>query len=341
MKKSERQNARKISGKAQRACQLTLGQWMDIWERDYLVGVKESTAFLYREQIKLYIKPMLGDIKLKALDVHIIQRFCNALVDHHKGQPNLAPKTVKNIHGILHNALQQAVATRLIDFNPAHGCVLPHIEKKSIQPLDEAQITTFLDLIQGHKHELLYKVALFTGLREGELLGLQWDCVDFKRGTILVKQQLQRSRQKGGQYYFSSPKNGKSRVLTPAPWVMGLLQEQKNRQEEQRVDAGTTWENTGLVFANETGGYLSYRTVYDCFKRIMKQMGTPTTRFHDLRHTFAVTSIRAGDDIKTVQENLGHHSAAFTLDVYGHVTDQMKKDSAMRMQAYIQETFNF
>ena len=99
---------------------------------------------------------------------------------------------------------------------------------------------------------------------------------------------------------------------------------------------GPLWEDSGMVFTNETGGYLSYRTVYDCFKRIVAQMGTPSTRFHDLRHTFAVASLRAGDDIKTVQGNLGHHTAAFTLDVYGHVTAQMKQASADRMEEFIQ-----
>ena len=95
-----------------------------------------------------------------------------------------------------------------------------------------------------------------------------------------------------------------------------------------------------MVFTNEIGGYLSYRTVYDCFKRIMAQIGSPSTRFHDLRHTYAVASLRAGDDIKTVQGNLGHHTAAFTLDIYGHVTDQMKQDSATRMENYIQGIIN-
>lgn len=90
-----------------------------------------------------------------------------------------------------------------------------------------------------------------------------------------------------------------------------------------------------MVFTNMTGGYLSYRTVYDCFKRIVATIGAPELRFHDLRHTFAVTSLRAGDDIKTVQGNLGHHTAAFTLDVYGHVTEEMKKDSAQRMEGFI------
>ena len=102
-----------------------------------------------------------------------------------------------------------------------------------------------------------------------------------------------------------------------------------------RMEAGDAWEEHGLVFTNQTGGYLSYRTVYDCFKRIVRNIGAPATRFHDLRHTFAVASIKSGDDIKTVQENLGHATAAFTLDVYGHVTKQMKQDSAARMEQFI------
>lgn len=97
------------------------------------------------------------------------------------------------------------------------------------------------------------------------------------------------------------------------------------------------WEESSLIFTNPTGGFLSYRTVYDCFKRIVAKIGTPTTRFHDLRHTYAVVAIQSGDDIKTVQENLGHATASFTLDVYGHVTAQMRQNSADRMEQFIQD----
>lgn len=117
---------------------------------------------------------------------------------------------------------------------------------------------------------------------------------------------------------------------------MELLRRQKARQDEQKLKAGEVWLDSGFVFTNGIGDRLSYRTVYSCFKRIVAQIGTPSTRFHDLRHTFAVMPLQAGDDIKTVQNNLGHHTAAFTLDVYGHVTDQMKHESASRMQRYIE-----
>lgn len=324
------------NGTYKEPCKMTVGQWLDIWTADYMGGVKPSTAFLYGEQIRLYIKPALGAVKLEALNTHTIQGFYNGLSIEREGGKALSPKSVKNIHGILHKALQQAVAVGYIRFNPADACTLPRAEKKEISPLDEEQIATFLKAIEGHRHELLYKVALFTGMREGEVLGLMWDCVDFEKGTITIKRQLRREQKKGGAYYITTPKNGKPRTITPAPWVMKLLRSQKARQAEQQLKMGQLWENSGMVFTNETGGYLSYRTVYDCFKRIVAQMGTPSTRFHDLRHTFAVASLRAGDDIKTVQGNLGHHTAAFTLDVYGHVTEQMKQASADRMEEFIQ-----
>lgn len=314
---------------------LTVGDWLDIWMADYMGDVKPSTAFLYDQQIRLHIKPALGAVKLEALNAHTIQGFYNGLKTERKGGRPLSPKSVKNVHGILHKALQQAVAVGYIRFNPADACALPRGEKKEINPLDEEQIATFLTAIEGHRHELLYKVALFTGMREGEVLGLMWDCVDFEHGTITIKRQLRREQKKGGAYYITTPKNDKPRTITPAPWVMKLLRTQKARQAEQRLKLGPLWEDSGMVFTNETGGYLSYRTVYDCFKRIVAKMGTPSTRFHDLRHTFAVASIRAGDDIKTVQGNLGHATAAFTLDVYGHVTDQMKRASAERMEGFI------
>ena len=219
--------------------------------------------------------------------------------------------------------------------NPSDACELPRAVRKEIVPLEDEQITQFLKAIEGHTHEYLYKIALFTGMREGEVLGLTWDCIDFKRGTLVIRRQLVRERQKGGEYHFSTPKNGKMRVIVLAPTVIELFKAQRAKQALMMMDAGKNWESHNLIFTNPTGGYLSYRTVYDCFKRVVKKLGLPNTRFHDLRHTYAVAAIKSGDDIKTVQENLGHATAAFTLDVYGHVTDQMKHVSANRMEAFI------
>ena len=322
-------------------CKLSISEWMSIWAQDYLVGVKASTAYLYRRTIELYIDPHLGHIRLDALNAHAVQHFYNELAKPSK--PDAAPlsaKSIKNIHSVLHKALQQAVLLNYIRYNPTTACVLPKIVKKEIHPLTDQQTAQLLNLLKGSKYEIPLTVDLFTGLREGELLGLIWDCVDFEKGTILVNKQLRRSQRKGGTYYFSPPKNNKSRTITPAPYVMKLLQAQKVQQARQRLMAGPAWEDSGLVFTNEFGRYISYRAIFDSFKRIVKRIGLSDARIHDLRHTYAVNCIRAGDDIKTVQSNLGHATAAFTLDVYGHFTDDMRSVSAQRMEGFIANVLN-
>ena len=314
---------------------MTVGEWLDIWARDYLGGVKPFTVASYTATIKNHIKPALGAIRLEALNAHTIQSFYNSLGKPKGDKPGLSPKTVKNVHGVLHKALKQAVLIGYIRSNPADACTLPRIEKKQIKPLDEEQSRRFLEAIKGHRLEDLFTVTLFTGMREGEVLGLTWNCVDFEKGLILINKQLQREKKKGGAYIFAPLKNDKARTITPAPWVMQLLRTHRSKQNEQRLRAGELWEDSGLVFTDELGHHLAIHTVYSAFKKVAASIGCPDARFHDLRHSYAVAAIRSGDDIKTVQGNLGHATAAFTLDVYGHVTDQMKRESAQRMEQYI------
>lgn len=307
-------------------CKMTVGQWLDIWVADYTGDIKPSTRYLYINTIDNHIRPALAASRLETLKPHDIQRLYNTA--------DVSPKTVKNIHGVLHKALQQAVELGYIRSNPADACKLPKASKTEIKPFDDDGIKLFLRAISGHKHELIYKIALFTGLREGEILGLSWDCL--KGDRLTIKQQLQRSREKGGQYYISTPKNGKTRVITLAPSVVQMFDAQRFAQRAAQLRAGKLWSNpNNMIFTNEAGGFLSYRTVYDCFKRIVAGIGRPEARFHDLRHTYAVTALKNGDDVKTVSEALGHATAAFTLDVYAHATDSMKQASAERMERYI------
>ena len=130
------------------------------------------------------------------------------------------------------------------------------------------------------------------------------------------------------------------RTIAPAEYVMNALKAHKLRQDDQKKELGEMWnpgEFSNLVFTHPDGSHLSQPTVWKEFQKILKMAGLGHYRVHDLRHTFAVNSIMAGDDIKTLQENMGHYSSAFTLDKYGHVTESMKKNSANRMQNFIQK----
>ena len=312
-------------------CKMTVAQWLDIWVAEYLNSVKPLTKHNYNKQVQKHLKPALGAARLETLDTHTIQRFYNSLISS-----GLSPKTVKNIHGILHCALQQAIACNYIYRNPADACKLPKVIKPEIKPLEPEEIARLLKEAEQDDYCNLFIVAMFTGMRQGELLGLAWECVDFKSGIITVKQQLQC---KDGNYFLETPKSGKNRTILPAPIVMDALRNQLERQQKEQEQAGEMWDNQfSLVFTDALGKYLVRRTVVKHFKKISQKAGiSDDARFHDLRHSFAVSSLYAGDDIKTVQANLGHATAQFTLDVYGHVTQKMRQESANRMQKFYEQ----
>ena len=222
-------------------------------------------------------------------------------------------------------------------FNPADACELPRMEHREIKPLDDETIAAFMKAIRGHRFEVVYLTMLFTGMRRGEACGLTWDCVDLEQGTIRVDKQLQNVPGQPGEFRLISTKNNKGRTIPVALFVTEILKKHKIQQDKLKAEAGPLWQENNFVFCNEVGEHLSPNTVYHNYKRIVKALGLPDARLHDLRHSYAVASLRAGDDIKTVQSNLGHHAAAFTLDVYGHVTADMKRASAKRMENYIEE----
>ena len=315
---------------------MTLSEWLDQWSADYLVGIKPLTVSSYVTCIQNHLKPGLGAVRLQDLDTRTIQRFYNGLGVPVSNRDALSPKTVANIHGVLHAALQQAVTNRYIPFNPSDATKLPRIEAHEIKPLDEVETKLFWQSVKGDSFENLFKVTFLTGMRQGEALGLTWDCVDFEQGSILINKQLQKEKKVDGQFRLVSLKNDKPRKLTPAPLVMQLLKERKLEQQEQQEKAGEAWSNPmNLVYTMPLGSHLIPQTVVRHYKKCVSSIGRPDARFHDLRHSYAVASIRRGDGPKELQAALGHHSPSFSLSVYGHVTDQMQQASAARMENYI------
>lgn len=309
-------------------CKLTVGEWLDIWSTDYLGSVKPSTVQRYKDQIRLRIKPAMGAVKLAELRPHMIQRFINGL--------NYSPNTVRLTCSVLREALEKATVLEYIPKNPFKGCELPRLEQKEIQPLDDQQIGKLLEAARGDDMEGIITVALFTGLRLSELLGLTWNAIDFERGIIKVDKQLAPADQRKGGELFTSTKSHKARSVSAAPSVLAALKAQKRRQAKMKLKAGPAWSNPkGLIFTDEAGGPFSQQRAKHRFRSIAAAAGLENTRFHDTRHTYAVNALRAGDDVKTVQSNLGHATAAFTLDRYGHVTEQMRQDSAARMEGFI------
>ena len=310
----------------------TVSEWLDTWMETFCAAkVKPLTYSSYAVAIKKHIKPSIGALRLQAVRGIHVQRLYNGMTT-----TGLSPKTVKNVAAILHKAFSVALKQGLIQANPCDAAELPKATHKEIQPLTDAEIPLFLEAIKGHPFEGAYALCLFAGLREGECLGLSWDQVDFDAKRITISQQLQKEKKKGGRYYIApTTKSGKPRQIEPPEIAFQYLRTERKRQTENRLAAGPLWSNPdNLVFTNELGQHYAVPTFYGKFKRIAASIGRPDARPHDLRHTAATVAIAAGADIKSVQDLLGHATASFTLNVYAHTSDQMKKDTAARMQSY-------
>ena len=313
---------------------ITVGEWFDIFLKDYNGSVKASTVAQYEYQVRQNIKPTLGNIPLQKLTAPMIQRLYNSKLE------TLSAKSIKNLHGVMHKGLNQAVLCQYLKHNPCAACKLPRVEHKEMKTITGIDLKRFLNEIKGKPFEWLFFVDVFTGMRESEIIGLTWDCVDFDRGIIEIKKQLKRARNLSGgnDYVFDTLKNGKSRVIAPASIVFSALKKVKALQAENNLKYGTSFCNEdNLVFTDELGRHLCAPTVWRAFKARAAAIGLPDVRFHDLRHSYATISLENGDDAKTVSENLGHATVSFTLDIYGHVTDRMKKESADRMSRYIED----
>lgn len=305
---------------------LTVSEWFSIFLSDYCQNIKPSTLASYRQAVTNHINVILGDVLLENISSEVIQFFIKILANGDPDRQPLSPKTVKNVYGVFHKGVSCAYRLGYMksDVNDMM-VILPKNHQTDIKPLSNDEISALLSEISGSKYESVITTALFTGMRESELLGLKWSDIDFQGGTITISRQLTRDKITH-QYVLTSVKNDKPRSISPAPFVMKRLQGEfgGNRND--------------FVFTNEFGKHFSHNAVYRYLKKVAdKAFGRSDVRFHDLRHTYAVLSLQAGDDYKTLQANMGHYSAAFTLDRYGHCTDTMKKVSSQRMENYYKD----
>ena len=309
---------------------MTVKQWSEVWLKDYLVDVKYRTVDEYRRILNNHVLPVIGNRKLVSLTGADIQSLINGLTNHRDSKP-LSPKTKKDIHTCLHSCLETAYQNDFIKRNPADKTKLPKVKQKEIVPLSESEITAFLCEIQGHKYEALFTVALFTGMRESELCGLTWDCLNFKNDEITVKQQIQKQ---DGEMKLVETKTDKVATITVASSVMDILQDIRTEQLSKDAEQ---WNNPmNLVFTEENGRYCIPHVVYLNFKKVADKIGLPEARFHDLRHSCATALLANGASLTTVQKTLRHSNASTTMR-YVHCTEEMMKDGANRMDAFFKK----
>ena len=306
----------------------TLVEWCVYWLQTRACNIKESTRSSYEHVIKNHIKRVFGKMKLEEVTSDDVQLFINSLIIGYQLSEPLSPKTIKNIHGVLSKALSVAVQQQYIPFNAAKGIVLPNIERKPPNPLTDSQLIKFYDRIKAHEKGDIFKFVLLTGLRESEIIGLTVNCFDRDNKTLCVYRQLVYNNSKK-KYEFTSLKNSRSRVLSLSQQAFDIL--------DKYCPDSSSANTEVFIFQNRKGAHFTPAALYNSFKKVVKSIGLPKVTFHDLRHTHAVLSLKAGMDIKTLQYNLGHYSAAFTLDVYGHCLNEMQIHGAEQLGTYMKK----
>lgn len=238
----------------------------------------------YNTYFRLHIVPYIGSIKVKDLTTLTVQRLYNQL--ERKG---LSPKSIHDIHGMLHGMLDKAVKMELLRRNVSCNCELPRVVKHEMYPLSKEEVGQFMELAKNDLYYLMMRLDFFTGLRESELIGLSWDCVDFDKHTLRVYRQFVRiaSGPDKGKMMYMPLKNGKERTITLTTSALNVLKEAKRKQSEMRLRAGSCWENEhNMIFTRENGRFVRFKTLYVHFKEIVKKMGRPEVRFHDIRHPY-------------------------------------------------------
>lgn len=300
---------------------VTVQEYMEQWLEDiHKPVVKLSTYKNYQDLLRSYITPGLGRVKLQSLTPQQVQAFYSK-----KLKDGLAPKTINNIHGVLHKALDNAVKWTIVPRNVCDAVTPPRVARKEKTVLSPEQARNLLKQIKNHRMEALFTLAIVTGMREGELLALRWQDIDFAGCSLQVKRTVR--YMKGYGHVESEPKTVKSRRKIMLPlFAVEVLSLHKARQEELRRESAEAWIDRDLIFATAEGNYLALTTLRRAFNSVLKQAGLPHMRFHDLRHSAATILLSRGTHPKVVQEILGHSQISMTLDVYSHVLPSMQDD---------------
>lgn len=298
-----------------------LSRWLDNSVRD---TIRKSSWVRYEQLCRSHIVPPLGNLQLKKLTPDHLQALYRFKLDS-----GLSPRTVRYIHSTLHKSLEIATQWGLISKNPAKQAKPPRLIKRRVETLTRDQAGMLLKIVEGDPLEALYALAITTGMREGELIGLRWEDVDLDNGWIHIQRSVYTTT---GGLVEEQPKSGRGRSVKLAPQIIRLLKTHHIRQATQKLQA-ESWKDNNLVFPGITGEVMRSWTLIRAFHAVLEQAGLPKINFHVLRHTCATLLMEKGISPGVVQDLLGHGDAAFTLNVYSHVSPSLHEDAANKLAA--------
>jgi integrase len=303
----------------------TTGAYLARWADAMRPEVRAATHREYARHVAQYWTPLIGSVELTKLTLDHVRRGMASLEER-----GLSRTTIRSARVTLRRALGDAQRDSLITRNVAALARPPSVERREMRALTKAEVARLLQATADDQFGPLFALAIGSGLRLGEIVGLSWDDIDLDDRRLTVRRTMARAY--GGGYDFAEPKTKRSRrtVMLPA-LAVDALKRQKARQAATRLAAGTAWQDTrNLVFTDVVGRSVQPGHVSKSFRAVADRLGLPV-RLHDLRHTAATLMLAAGVPLKVVSETLGHASIVVTADVYAHVTPDLKREAADAM----------
>ncbi|MEK3890204.1 site-specific integrase [Bacillus sp. FSL K6-3431] len=302
-----------------------LGEYLDEWLKHKEKRVAYGTYLHYEGFVRNHIKPAIGNVKTHELKPMQLQLFYDGLLD----AGVLSARSIHHIHRIISNALNLGVRMGEVQRNIASAVDPVTVKKKELNYWDVEDVNKYVEVARSHKHFIAFYLAIFTGMRQGEVLGLKWDALDFDNKTIHVHRAIKR---KEGGHVLDDLKNDPSyRSISMSESLMFELKKHKTRQKEEKLKLGEDYDDQGFVVATAVGSFVLPTNIGRAFRIMLKKTKVKQIRFHDMRHTHASLLFSQNIHPKIVQERLGHSSIQITLDTYSHMLPNMQEAAAAKL----------
>lgn len=315
----------------------TLSAWLAMWSERRREQLRPQSRKANEGLVRNYVAPHLGDLRLDQIDRRLLERtYAHLLAAGGKDGRPLAPVTVRNVHVMLRTALRDACRAGWLESNPAERARPPRLDSGEVELRDDTppvwtgeQAAVFLRAVDAHRWRALWHLAVGTGARRGELVGLRWSDVDLDRAQVRIRRSL--SVVNGGVHLLPT-KSTRPRVLCIANSVVDAVARHREEHERKRAVAVAWEQRWDLVFTGRTGSHVAPDVVTREWRRVVRAVPVPPIRFHDLRHTHASLLLALGVPMKVVSERLGHRSVRLTLDTYAHLLPGQDADAAARFE---------
>ncbi|MFL3867776.1 tyrosine-type recombinase/integrase [Streptomyces bacillaris] len=324
----------------------TVGDYLTYWLNSVAVHrLRENTHTRYATCIRLHLIPSLGTKKVARLTAKDVRTFldrlrttcqcCAQRLDTERKhccatgeccQKRLSSSTVTYVHSVLKSALEHAVREDELPRNVARNVKATTPRPRRFRPLTAVEARRFLDAARDDRLHALYELALRSGLRKGELLGLHWEDLDFDSGTASIRRSLQRTQSGGLTHLPTKTRASERRIALPTECIHSL-KEHKQQQDKESETAGSAWRDSGLVFTTPTGGPLDPANLTRRFRSFLDRADLRRIRFHDLRHSTATLLLEQGVDLVVIKELLGHAHIGVTAGVYAHVRLRLQRQA--------------